>query len=100
MSGARESVGLPSVNNFMGSGRTGRYFNTNLGFWSYFAPLFLWGSGDNFNYLVINGPTLNANDIVVGSGVAGGGMSMRRLLTLEYLNSNLATSDLIATIFN
>ena len=84
----------------MGSGRTGQYFNENLGFWSYYAPLFLWGSGDNFNYLVINNTIGHPNDIIVGAGGSGGNITTLHLLTSEYLNINLATSDLIETIFN
>ena len=84
----------------MGSGRTGQYFNDNLGFWSYYTPLLLWGSGDNFSYLAINGTTGYLSDIVVGAGGAGGNMTICRLLTWEYLNNNLATSDLIEAIFN
>ena len=91
---------LLPVSNFMGSGRTGQYFNDDRGFWSYYAPLLLWGAGDNFTYLVINGTAGNLSDVVVGSGGAGGNMTICRLLTWEYFNTNLATSDLIAAIFN
>ena len=97
-------MGLPLVNNFIGSGRTGQYFNANRGFWSYYAPLLLWGAGDNFTYLAINGTAGNLSDVVIGSGIVGGNMTgnmaICRLLTWEYLNTNLATSDLIKTIFN
>ena len=94
-------MGLPQVNNFIGSKRTGLYWKENLGLGGY-TPLLLWGSGDNFNYLAINNPTgvAGEGEITIVSGGANNNMLAQHLLTSEYLNKNLATSDLIEAIFN
>lgn len=92
-------MGLPQVNNFIGSKRTGLYWKENLGLGGY-TPLLLWGSGDNFNYLVINNPSGETDDIVIVSGGGNNNLIASHLLTSEYLNKNLATSDLIEAIFN
>ena len=93
-------MGLPLVNNFIGSYRTGLYEKENLGLGRGYVPLLLWGSGDNFNYLVLNGTAGEANDIMVISGGGSNELTKCHLLNLEYLNKNLATSDLIEAIFN
>lgn len=93
-------MGLPQVNNFIGSCRKGVYEKENLGLeWGY-VPLLLWGSGDNFNYLAINGTAGGANDIIIVSGAGNYELHKCHLLNLEYLNKNLATADLIEAIFN
>lgn len=93
-------MGLPQVNNFIGSKRTGLYEKENLGLGLGYVPLLLWGSGDNFNYLVINNLARDADNIVIVSGGGNNPLQRYYLLTFEYLNNNLATSDLVEAIFN